>query len=260
MNTLYETTTGINVKKDTTSNVQCSVPFVLHKDTRNQKLQIDPTELHYNPSTKTLFCDNFSGGIPSLLEGEGIQLTTENNSTKVDINFSKNSDVIQTLTDTDRLLVSNVANQLKTITGQKLKSDIRLTAGDNLSYGTGANANKLSLKSAITNTSLNTGTSWNGDLIPATKLSNGAVSDLEFQRLDGLTSTILQNSDTGADSGVCPLDSNGFIPTANLPASIDDIRNFANVATFPEIGETPPPEAGIIYVALDNKNHIVGMD
>ena len=57
----------------------------------------------------------------------------------------------------------------------------------------------------------------------------------------------------GVANGVCSLDTNGFVPTANLPASIDDIRNFANVAAFPEIGETPPSEAGIIYVALDSK-------
>ena len=212
-----------------------------------------PDELYYNPSTRTLYADNFSGAMPSLTEGEAVKLTTDNNTTKIDVDFSKNTDIVTTLLDHDTLLVSNTSNALKTIRADLLKSDIRLTAGDNLSYGTDSNSNRLSLDSTIQNTNLNSGCAWNGDLILASKLSNGEVSDAEFQNLDGVSSAILQDNMKGIASGVCGLDSNGFVPTSNLPASIDDIRNFANVAAFPEIGETPPPEAGIIYVALGSK-------
>ena len=106
MNTLYETTTGINAKKDTTSNVNCSVPFVLDTDTRNQQLQIDPSELYYNPHTSTLHCDNFSGGIPSLLEGEAIKLTTGNNSTTVDVDFTKNTLSTTSVATNDKILLA----------------------------------------------------------------------------------------------------------------------------------------------------------
>ena len=89
MNTLYSNDKSITVKKDNTSNINCSVPFVKHFDSREQDLQIDPAELYYNPSTKTLHADNFSGGIPSVLEDEAIQLTTLNKSTEIDVNFTK---------------------------------------------------------------------------------------------------------------------------------------------------------------------------
>ena len=88
MNTLYSNDKSITVKKNNTSNINCSVPFVLNDDQRQQQLQVDPGELYYNPGTKTLHCDRFSGGIPSLIEGEAIELTTTDNQTQIDVNFS----------------------------------------------------------------------------------------------------------------------------------------------------------------------------
>ena len=108
-------------------NVNMPLTFVKFSDRRPQNLLIDtPDELFYNPSTKTLHADNFSGGIPSLIEGEAIQLTTSNNSTEIDVNFSKNTEVITTTFDnTDTFLVSNTSNALKTITGLKLSNQLR---------------------------------------------------------------------------------------------------------------------------------------
>ena len=254
MNTLAINRSGkiqVSPAENTDSNM--SVTFVKSDDRRVQTPLIDAGELYYNPSTKTLHADNFSGGIPSLIEGEGIKLTTADNRTIIDVNFDANTATTTTVSNTDALLLQDGLGFLKTITGTDLKADLKTGAGDNLSYGTGSNINKLNLDPNISNTSLDNNCSWNGNLISAPKISNGSVSDAEFQRLNGLTSSILQTSDKGADSGVCALDSNGFVPTANLPASIDDIRNFADVAAFPEIGEDPPPEAGIIYVALDSR-------
>ena len=191
MNTLYSNQKQVTVKKDTTSNVNCSVPFVKHFDSREQELNIDPGELYYNPSTSTLHCDNFSGGIPSLLEGEAIELTTANNSTTIDVNFDKNTEVTTSVATTDKILVSNAANEIKTITGENLRASLKPSAGDNLEFGTGADLNKISLKSVLTNISLGSSTTWNGSLIAANKLSNGSVSDTDFQRLSGLSSAIL---------------------------------------------------------------------
>ena len=224
MNTLGTTRAG-KVTASPADIVDQNMPitFVKHVDRRVQAPLIDPGELDYNPSTKTLHCDRFSGGIPSLIEGEAIQLTTANNSTEIDINFTKNTEVITTVDDADTFSVSNNVNALKTITGLKLKEDIRLTAGDNLSYGTGVDSNTLGLDGSITSTTLSTNCNWAGNLIATSKISDGSVSDTEFQRLNGLTSAILQSSDKGIASGLCPLDSNSIIPNQYLPGSVSDI-------------------------------------
>lgn len=55
----------------------------------------------------------------------------------------------------------------------------------------------------------------------------------------------------GAVSGVATLDAGGKVPTAQLPAYVDDVLEYANLAAFPGTGT-----AGIIYVALDtNKTY-----
>ncbi len=50
----------------------------------------------------------------------------------------------------------------------------------------------------------------------------------------------------GAASGVCPLDSGSKISSTYLPAYVDDILEYANLAAFPGTGTT-----GLIYVAID---------
>jgi hypothetical protein len=50
----------------------------------------------------------------------------------------------------------------------------------------------------------------------------------------------------GAVSGVAELDSNGLVPTSQLPSFVDDVLEYANFAAFPGTGTT-----GKIYVTLD---------
>ena len=126
MNTLFSNDLQITAKKTETVNINCPVPFLKHVDRRPQSLLIDtPDELYYNPSTRTLHADNFSGGIPSLIEGEGIELTTVNNSTEIDVNFTKNTESVTTFDNADTFLVSTTANALKTITGLNLADQLR---------------------------------------------------------------------------------------------------------------------------------------
>ena len=54
-------------------------------------------------------------------------------------------------------------------------------------------------------------------------------------------------SQKGAANGVATLDSNGLVPAAQLPSYVDDVLEFADLASFPAEGE-----AGKIYVALDD--------
>lgn len=50
----------------------------------------------------------------------------------------------------------------------------------------------------------------------------------------------------GAVNGIASLDSNGLVPTNQLPSFVDDVLEFDDLADFPTVGET-----GKIYVAID---------
>lgn len=50
----------------------------------------------------------------------------------------------------------------------------------------------------------------------------------------------------GIANGYAPLDSSSHVPAANLPSYVDDVLEFADLASFPVTGET-----GKIYIALD---------
>src|SRR5210317_404701 len=53
-------------------------------------------------------------------------------------------------------------------------------------------------------------------------------------------------SEKGQPNGYASLDGSGLVPSAQLPAYVDDVLEFADLASFPGTGET-----GKIYVALD---------
>lgn len=53
-------------------------------------------------------------------------------------------------------------------------------------------------------------------------------------------------SQKGAVSGVAELDTGGKVPTSQLPAYVDDVLEYADLASFPATGED-----GKIYIALD---------
>lgn len=58
-------------------------------------------------------------------------------------------------------------------------------------------------------------------------------------------------TDKGAAGGVAELDSNGMVPSAQLPSYVDDVLEYASLSDFPVTGES-----GKIYVALDtNKTY-----
>lgn len=58
-------------------------------------------------------------------------------------------------------------------------------------------------------------------------------------------------SNKGQANGYASLDSGGKVPSTQLPAYVDDVLEFTNVAGFPGTGST-----GVIYVALDtNKTY-----
>jgi len=61
----------------------------------------------------------------------------------------------------------------------------------------------------------------------------------------------IPESKIGAAGGIAPLDGEAKIPAQYLPSYVDDVMEYANIASFPTVGET-----GKIYVALDtNKTY-----
>ena len=61
----------------------------------------------------------------------------------------------------------------------------------------------------------------------------------------------IASSEKGAVNGVATLDATGLVPSTQLPSYVDDVLEFANLASFPATGEQ-----GKIYVAInDNKTY-----
>ena len=56
----------------------------------------------------------------------------------------------------------------------------------------------------------------------------------------------IPTSEKGTAGGVAELDSNGMVPSAQLPSYVDDVLEYASLSDFPVTGES-----GKIYVALD---------
>ena len=81
-----------------------------------------------------------------------------------------------------------------------------------------------------------------GNRVPATRTINGKAlsSDITLSASDV---GALATSSKGAANGVAELDSTGKVPTAQLPAYVDDVLEYDALASFPSTGET-----GKIYV------------
>jgi hypothetical protein len=75
---------------------------------------------------------------------------------------------------------------------------------------------------------------------------NNDVIDTTYLKIASATATYIPLSQKGVANGVAPLGSDNKIPSIHLPGGVDDIKEFADVASFPD-----PGEASIIYVALD---------
>lgn len=78
--------------------------------------------------------------------------------------------------------------------------------------------------------------------------NHGAGSGMDADLLDGNEATaFVLSSEKGAANGIATLDAQGFIPSAQLPAYIDDLIEVADFASLPTTGE-----GGKIYLTLDD--------
>lgn len=96
----------------------------------------------------------------------------------------------------------------------------------------------------------------NGNVADLTALTTAANNNLvaainEVRALaagkqDALGFTPIDAATKGAANGVASLDGTGKVPAAQLPAYVDDVVEYANLAALPGAGA-----AGVIYVTLD---------
>ena len=67
----------------------------------------------------------------------------------------------------------------------------------------------------------------------------------------GTDADAVHTADIGVAGGVAELDSNGKVPSSQLPSYVDDVVEYASISAFPATGES-----GKIYIALDtNKTY-----
>jgi hypothetical protein len=116
----------ISVNQKTTGDINMAIPFIQHSDKRGQKIFIDSSDLYYNPSNKTLHVDNISGAHSNLIEGEGIKITNNNtaHTTTLDVNFDKNTSTTTSISNSDKILVQDGLDFLKTISGADLRETL----------------------------------------------------------------------------------------------------------------------------------------
>ena len=106
---------------------------------------------------------------------------------------------------------------------------------------------------AISNSVLSVGTlnqSTTGNAATATKLQTARTISLTGKvtgsvSFDGSANATITTAITGLGvaNGIATLDSNGQVPSTQLPSYVDDVLEYLNVAAFPATGET-----GKIYV------------
>lgn len=73
------------------------------------------------------------------------------------------------------------------------------------------------------------------------------LTDLNYSSTDkAKVDGAIQSSEKGANNGVAELDANGKVPSSQLPSFVDDVLEYADVAHFPQTGES-----GKIYIAVD---------
>ncbi|WP_139420996.1 hypothetical protein [Chryseobacterium mulctrae] len=125
--------------------------------------------------------------------------------------------------------------------------------------------NTITLTSTDTTYSAGNGLTLTGTTftLPVTTSGTGNVVTGLVQTATGITvymgtmpttadlANYIPLSQKGAVNGVATLDANGLIPSTQLPSYVDDVIEAANLASFPN-----PGESGKIYVALDtNKTY-----
>ena len=79
---------------------------------------------------------------------------------------------------------------------------------------------------------------------------NGVALNSSNITINAVDSTArIASSEKGVANGVATLDSGGKVPTSQLPSYVDDVKEYANLSSFPATGETDK-----LYLAIDTGN------
>lgn len=153
--------------------------------------------------------------------------------------------------DTDWTPVSTINDEdIQDAIGSALTN----TASINLTYNDAANQ----ISAALTTTGVNAASYGTASSVPTIAVdSQGRITSASNTAI-AITATQVTDFNTAADAritaqkgnanGLATLDAGGKVPAAQLPSFVDDVLEFANLASFPVTGEN-----GIIYVALDTE-------
>lgn len=119
---------------------------------------------------------------------------------------------------------------------------------------TGA-AGSLSLDTELNQLRIHDGVTQGGFLVPVPgdiQAIQQQLDELGIAGVSGLETALAAKvavDQLGVADGVATLNSSGKIPSAQLPAYVDDVLEFASEASFPATGET-----SVIYIALDTND------
>jgi len=174
---------------------------------------------------KPTWNDNTSGTPTDSLKDRADSLTTE-------VNTNRNNILANELDINDLRLTTGTAD-----------GDVDMgtyTPGTNFSI-TDNQTTKQNIQEVATQVDVN-----RGDI--DTNAANISSNDTDILNLQNDKQDV---SDKGQPNGYASLDGSGLVPASQLPSFVDDVLEFADLASFPATGET-----GKIYVALDtNKTY-----
>jgi hypothetical protein len=203
------------------------------------------------------------GGEPIVLETGKIYVSTN---THLTYRYS-GSELIQlgTVAETDPVFIASPANNIT--------NNMITNWNEAYSWGNHANSGYLTNSSQVitdlgnTTSTLtsnlgnltnsvsdlsNTVSTINGSYLTASSTTITDIVNTANQTttdLSNLTNVVANKVNTsllGAVNGVATLDEAGKVPSSQLPSFVDDVLEYANLAGFPETGET-----GKIYIAID---------
>jgi hypothetical protein len=220
-------------------------------------------QIYYNTASSKMFYWNGSSWVDVsagtvYTNGAGLTLTTgtfaidpayasfTNYYTKTQIDagyqvLDGDLTAIAALAGTSGLLRKTAVNTWSLDTATYLTTNQTITLSGEAS-GTGTTAITITLaNSAVIGKVLTGYVSGANTPLAATDTILGA-----FQKVQGQLDAKINSSLLGANNGVAQLDSGGKVPAAQLPAYVDDVLEYANLAAFPATGST-----GIIYIAID---------
>jgi len=172
----------------------------------------------------------------------------------VSVNFGETAEEYRNLNAIDILDFDAEVNNNTTVTTNKNNADASKIKTDLLTITQAVDLDQIELD--VTNSNNHILNISNPHSITKTQIGLSNIdntSDLNKPISIATQSAIDLKVNTallGANNGVAELDATGFVKNTQLPSYVDDVLEFANLASFPVTGD-----AGKIYIATDtNKN------